>query len=87
MKTIRIQASIDIEYNVEKYEEVTDSLVNDIIAHQIEGEIIAVVQNNANWSVEEDDYDIEDDYRSNMPCDNTGFCSGYDCKQYYECNA
>jgi len=87
MKKIRIQASIDIEYNVENYEEVTDSLVNDIIAHQIEGEIIAAVQNNANWSVEEDDYDIEDDYRSNMACDNTGFCSGHDCKQYYECNA
>lgn len=30
-----------------------------------------------------DDYD--DDYIDNMYCDNTGFCSGYTCPNYWKC--
>ena len=32
-----------------------------------------------------DTYDEEDDYSLNMPCDNSGFCAGMDCKQYFKC--
>ena len=53
MKTVRIYASIELEYQIEDYEEVDDARVDDIIAHQIDGEVIAQVQNNASWSVEE----------------------------------
>ncbi len=31
--------------------------------------------------------EIEDDYSSNMPCDNTGFCAGTSCSQYFKCRA
>ena len=54
MKTVRISASIELEYQVEDWEEVDDARVDDIIAHQIEGEVIAEVQNNASWYVDED---------------------------------
>lgn len=53
MKIVRIYASIELEYQIEYYEEVDDARVNDIIAHQIDGEVIAQVQNNASWSVDE----------------------------------
>lgn len=26
-----------------------------------------------------------DDYSSNMPCDNTGFCAGSSCSRFYKC--
>lgn len=32
-----------------------------------------------------DAYIEEDDYSSNMPCDNTGYCSNT-CPMYYQCN-
>lgn len=33
-----------------------------------------------------DEYEtIEDDYESNMYCDNTGFCCGYHCSYYNKC--
>lgn len=33
-----------------------------------------------------DEYEtIEDDYESNMYCDNTGLCNGYHCPYYNEC--
>ena len=27
-----------------------------------------------------------EDYTENMPCDNTGHCSGMSCKNYYNCH-
>jgi len=43
------------------------------------------------WCYECDDYsqemqELENDYQSNMPCDNTGFCAGMSCRRFYECN-
>lgn len=34
---------------------------------------------------DEEMWEYEDDYSSNMPCDNTGFCAGSSCSQYYQC--
>lgn len=34
---------------------------------------------------EEDEEVIEDDYASNAPCDNSGFCAGSSCKYFYQC--
>ena len=39
------------------------------------------------WEDEEEPEDIEDDYASNMPCDNTGLCAGSSCSRFYECKA
>ena len=36
---------------------------------------------------EDEDYEDDEDYgyEYNMACDNTGFCSGSSCPQYYSC--
>lgn len=33
----------------------------------------------------EDYYDYEEEYSQNMPCDNTGYCAGTSCPQYFKC--
>lgn len=35
-----------------------------------------------------EDYNIEaeNDYAYNMPCDNSGYCAGTSCPQYWECH-
>jgi hypothetical protein len=30
-------------------------------------------------------YEDEDDYESNMPCDFSGYCSGTNCPNFYKC--
>lgn len=34
---------------------------------------------------DEYDDDDDDDYSQNMPCDNTGYCAGDSCREYYNC--
>ena len=31
--------------------------------------------------------EIEDGYRSNAPCDNSGYCIGMACKHYFKCQS
>lgn len=31
------------------------------------------------------DKEIEEGYRSNAPCDNSGYCIGMACKYYFKC--
>lgn len=31
------------------------------------------------------DKEIEEGFKSNMPCDSYGFCAGSSCKNYYKC--
>ena len=33
------------------------------------------------------DFDESDDYASNMPCDNSGYCAGISCPRFRECNS
>lgn len=35
---------------------------------------------------EEPEENWEDDVGGNMPCDNTGYCSGTSCPQYFKCH-
>lgn len=38
----------------------------------------------ADW----DEYeDVDDEPSGNMPCDNTGFCGGISCPNFFVCNA
>lgn len=32
-----------------------------------------------------EEYSIEEDYASNMPCDFSGYCAGTSCPRYFEC--
>lgn len=44
---------------------------------------------NETWSEraqeEFEEYSIEEDYVSNMPCDFSGYCAGTSCPRYFEC--
>lgn len=40
---------------------------------------------NSNYQEEEiEEFDTLDDYMSNMPCDNSGYCDP-NCRRYFEC--
>ncbi len=77
-------ASID-----EKFPRWTDK--NAFIGSMTIDEMMELQSKLKNWlfgkkDPEEEEWDYDDDYSSNAPCDTYGMCAGTSCSHYYECH-
>lgn len=55
-----------------------DALIEDLDPDNLQ-EVGAQPEEDEDWSY------TDEDYSSNMPCDNSGFCAGSSCPNFFKC--
>lgn len=84
MKWSTARATYDLIVDGEWYAEGTyeqmDDMARNIRQCEIEGEEYYGDDGDEGWE------EPDDEYLSNAPCDNAGFCVGTGCSRYFECH-
>ena len=68
---------------VEGYDE-EDAKETFFLAHDVGIDILDIIEESEDDAYTEEDY--EEDAAGNMFCDNSGYCAGTSCPQYWECH-
>ena len=71
------------EVLVEGYNE-EDAKETFFLAHDVGIDILDIIEESEDDAYTEEDY--EEDAEGNMFCDNSGYCAGTSCPQYWECH-
>ena len=78
---IVIKKALELEHNLQNYLKIAEYMQKEI--DEKTKDYHKEIDNRENlFTIFDDDFD---DYSKNMSCDNTGFCSGPSCPQFFQC--